>query len=168
MSGKSTFLRSLGINIVLAKAGLPICASEANIFPFEILSFMTKKDSLQKNESYFFAELKSLKLIIDRLKEGTKCLVLLDEILRGTNSNDKRTGTILIIEKLLNLNAIGVIATHDLEVCELSNKYPNSLENKCFEVEILNDELIFDYQLRDGICKNTTASLLMKKIGLVD
>jgi hypothetical protein len=168
MSGKSTFLRSLGINIILAKAGLPVCASEANIFPFEILSFMTKKDSLQESESYFWAELKSLKFIIDRLKEGKKCFVILDEILRGTNSNDKKTGTILIIKNLVRLNAIGVIATHDLEICELSDKYPIYLENKCFEVEVLNDELIFDYKLRDGISKNTTASLLIKKIGLIN
>ena len=88
--------------------------------------------------------------------------------MRGTNSNDKKTGTILIIKNLVKLNAIGVIATHDLEICELSDKYPIYLENKCFEVEVLNDELIFDYKLRDGISKNTTASLLIKKIGLIN
>jgi ABC-type multidrug transport system fused ATPase/permease subunit len=168
MSGKSTFLRTLGINIVLAKAGLPVCASDANIFPFEILSCIRKTDSLQENESYFLAELKSLKLIIDKLKQGDICFLILDEILRGTNSKDKQIGTIALIEKLISLKAIGIIATHDLEVCELSYKYQDYLSNKCFEVEISNNELVFDYKLREGICKNTSASFLLKQMKIID
>ncbi|MBO1071338.1 MAG: DNA mismatch repair protein [Dolichospermum sp. DEX189] len=167
MSGKSTFLRAIGMNIVLAKAGLPVCSSEANIFPFKILSSIRKTDSLKENESYFFAELKSLKLIIDSLQQGDICFIILDEILRGTNSEDKRIGTIALIEKLIKLGAMGVIATHDLEVCEITDKYPKYLSNKCFEVEILNNQLSFDYKLRNGICKNTSASFLMKKMKII-
>lgn len=168
MSGKSTFLRSLGTNIVLAKAGLPVCASEANVFPFEIVSCMRKTDSLQNNESYFSSELKSLKLVIDKLEKGSKVFILLDEILRGTNSKDKQVGTISLIDKLVKLKAIGVIATHDLEVCKISNKYPDTVQNKCFEAHIIDNKIVFDYKLRDGICKNTTASFMMKEIGIID
>jgi MutS domain V len=168
MSGKSTFIRAIGVNLILAKVGLPICVLSANIFPFSILSCMRKTDSLKDRESYFLAELKSLKVIMDQLRDDSKNFVILDEILKGTNSRDKCIGTIAVIEKLISLHAVGVIATHDLEVCELANKYPGYIQNKCFEVTVVGEELVFDYKLRDGICTNTTASLLMKKIGIID
>ena len=93
--------------------------------------------------------------------------VLLDEILRGTNSDDKRTGTVEVIKKIISMNAIGAIATHDLKVCDTTAEYPNQLTNKCFEVEIVNNELYFDYQLREGVCKNKSATFLMKKMGVI-
>jgi DNA mismatch repair ATPase MutS len=166
MSGKSTFLRSLGINMVLAGIGASVCASQANIHPMPILVSMRLSDSLSDSESYFFAEIKRLKLIMDNL-EGNRAFVLLDEILRGTNSDDKRNGTIEVVKKMISKKAIGAIATHDIEVCLTTNEFPNQLTNKCFEVEIVNNELHFDYKLRDGICKNKSATFLMKKMGVI-
>ena len=166
MSGKSTFLRSLGINMVLTGMGAPVCASKANVHPLPVLVSMRLSDSLSDSESYFFAEIKRLKQIMDEL-ETQPAFVLLDEILRGTNSDDKRNGTIEVVKKIISKKAIGAIATHDIEVCLTTSDYPNILTNKCFEVEIINDDLHFDYKLRDGICKNRSASFLMKKMGVI-
>ncbi|WP_426091939.1 MutS-related protein [Flavobacterium sp. DSR3-2] len=166
MSGKSTFLRSLGINMVLSGMGSPICASQANVHPLPVLVSMRLSDSLSDSESYFFAEIKRLKQIMDEL-ENRPAFVLLDEILRGTNSDDKRNGTIEVVKKVIGKRAVGAIATHDIEVCLTTDDYPNILTNKCFEVEIINDELHFDYKLRDGICKNRSATFLMKKMGVI-
>ena len=166
MSGKSTFLRTLGINMVLAGIGSPICSTKANIHPLNVIVSMRQTDSLNDNESYFFAEVKRLKKIIDKLQSEI-CFVLLDEILKGTNSDDKQTGTIEVIKKIISKNAIGSIATHDLEVCQTTNSYPNKLTNKCFEVEIINNDLSFDYKLKDGICKNKSATFLMKKMEII-
>ncbi|AOW10047.1 MutS-related protein [Flavobacterium gilvum] len=166
MSGKSTFLRSLGINMVLTGTGAPVCATKANVHPLPVLVSMRLSDSLSDSESYFFAEIKRLKQIMDEL-ETNPAFVLLDEILRGTNSDDKRNGTIEVIKKVIVKKAIGAIATHDIEVCLTTNEYPDILTNKCFEVEISNNELHFDYQLRDGICKNKSATFLMKKMGVI-
>jgi DNA mismatch repair ATPase MutS len=166
MSGKSTFLRSLGINMVLASIGSVVCASSATIHPMPILVSMRLSDSLADSESYFYAEIKRLKQIMNTL-ENKRSFVLLDEILRGTNSDDKRSGTIAVIEKMIAQNAIGAIATHDIEVCLITNNNPKKLVNKCFEAEIINDDLFFDYTLRDGICKNKSATFLMQKIGVI-
>ncbi|MFV8379179.1 MutS-related protein [Flavobacterium sp. LB3R33] len=166
MSGKSTFLRSLGINMVLSGMGSPVCAKQANVHPLTVLVSMRLSDSLSDSESYFFAEIKRLKQIMDEL-ENRPAFVLLDEILRGTNSDDKRNGTIEVVKKVIGKKAVGAIATHDIEVCLTTNEYPNILTNKCFEVEIINNELHFDYKLRDGICKNRSATFLMKKMGVI-
>jgi len=166
MSGKSTFLRSLGINMVLAGTGSVVCASEAQVHPLPVLVSMRLSDSLSDSESYFFAEIKRLKQIMDAL-EIQPAFVLLDEILRGTNSDDKRNGTIEVLKKVIAKKAIGVIATHDIEVCLTTNQYPEILSNNCFEVEIKNDDLHFDYKLRKGICKNKSATFLMKKMGII-
>lgn len=166
MSGKSTFLRTLGINMVLAGIGAPICSSKANIHPLNVLVSMRQADSLNDGESYFFAEVKRLKRIMDKL-ESERCFVLLDEVLKGTNSDDKQTGTIEVIKKMLAKNAIGAIATHDLDVCQTTNDYPNNLINKCFEVEIIDNDLSFDYKLRDGVCKNKSATFLMEKLEVI-
>ena len=166
MSGKSTFLRSLGVNMVLAGMGAPVCATQANVHPMSVLVSMRLSDSLSDSESYFFAEIKRLKQIMDGLDESP-AFVLLDEILRGTNSDDKRSGTIEVVKKVIAKKAIGAIATHDIEVCLTTNEFPQVLTNKCFEVEIKNDELHFDYQLREGICQNKSATFLMKKMGVI-
>jgi DNA mismatch repair ATPase MutS len=99
--------------------------------------------------------------------EAKPAFVLLDEILRGTNSDDKRIGTIEVVKKMIARKAIGAIATHDLEVCLTTNDYPNQLANKCFEVEIIDNDLHFDYKLRNGICKNKSATFLMKKMEII-
>jgi len=166
MSGKSTFLRSLGVNMVLGGIGSVVCASEANIHPLPVLVSMRLSDSLADSESYFFAEIKRLKQIMDALEERP-AFVLLDEILRGTNSDDKRNGTIEVVKKIIGKKAIGAIATHDIEVCLTTNEYPDILTNQCFEVEIQNNELHFDYKLRNGICKNKSATFLMQKMGVI-
>jgi DNA mismatch repair ATPase MutS len=166
MSGKSTFLRSLGINMVLGGIGSVVCASEAKIHPLPVLVSMRLSDSLADSESYFFAEIKRLKQIMDALEEKP-AFVLLDEILRGTNSDDKRNGTIEVVKKVIAKKAIGAIATHDIEVCLTTNEYPDVLTNQCFEVEIKDNDLHFDYKLRSGICKNKSATFLMQKMGVI-
>lgn len=166
MSGKSTFLRSLGINMVLGGIGSVVCASEAKIHPLPVLVSMRLSDSLSDSESYFFAEIKRLKQIMDAL-ENQPAFVLLDEILRGTNSDDKRNGTIEVVKKIISKKAIGAIATHDIEVCLTTNEYPEILTNQCFEVEIQNNDLHFDYKLRNGICRNKSATFLMQKMNVI-
>lgn len=166
MSGKSTFLRSLGVNMVLGGIGSVVCASKATLHPLPVLVSMRLSDSLSDSESYFFAEIKRLKQIMDAL-EQQPAFVLLDEILRGTNSDDKRNGTIEVVKKIIAKKAIGAIATHDIEVCLTTNEYPETLTNQCFEVEIKQDELHFDYKLRKGICQNKSATFLMKKMGII-
>lgn len=166
MSGKSTFLRTLGINMVLGNAGAPVCSSKAQLHPLPVIVSMRMSDSLTDSESYFFAEVKRLKQMMDELDKNI-CFVLLDEILKGTNSDDKRLGTVKVVEKMVLKKAIGAIATHDLEVCNITSSYPNNLSNNCFEVEIVNNELVFDYKLRDGICKNKSATFLMNKMEII-
>ena len=166
MSGKSTFLRSLGVNMVLAGCGAPVCAVKANVHPLSVLVSMRLSDSLSDSESYFYAEIKRLKQIIEALNTE-QSFVLLDEILRGTNSDDKRNGTVEFIKNIIEKNAIGVIATHDIEVCLTTNEFPYQLINRCFEVEIVDDDLHFDYKLGDGICQNKSATFLMKKMGVI-
>lgn len=166
MSGKSTFLRSLGINMVLGGMGSVVCATEATIHPLTVLVSMRLSDSLSDSESYFFAEIKRLKQIMDCL-EVEPAFVLLDEILRGTNSDDKRNGTIEVLKKVIAKKAIGAIATHDIEVCLTTNDYPEILSNNCFEVEIKDNDLHFDYKLRKGICRNKSATFLMKKMEII-
>ena len=166
MSGKSTFLRTLGMNMLLTLVGLPVCARKANVHPLRLLVSMRLADSLSDGKSYFFAEINRIQQIVKTL-ENERCFVLLDEVLRGTNSEDKQQGTIKIVERLLSLQALGVLATHDIEVCNLSEQYPQQLQNKCFESIIENGELTFDYKLRDGVCKNKNATFLMKKLGII-
>ena len=166
MSGKSTFLRTVGVNMVLAGIGAPVVAKSAEVHPLPVDVSMRLSDSLTDSESYFYAEVKRLKFIMEELSNGPR-FVLLDEILRGTNSDDKRNGTIEVIRKIVKKEAYGGIATHDLEVCKTTEEFPNTLINKRFEVEIVNEELVFDYRLRDGICENKSASFIMKKMGVI-
>ncbi len=166
MSGKSTFLRTVGINLVLSYAGAPIDATQAIVFPLPLWVSMRLTDSLSDSESFFFAEVKRLKQIVTEA-EKQPVFVLLDEILKGTNSDDKKTGTVGVIEKLHNLNATGMIATHDLEVCKTTDRHLETMENKCFEVEIINNELHFDYKLKNGICQNKNATFIMKKMEII-
>jgi hypothetical protein len=168
MSGKSTFLRTLGINLILARSGSNVCAESFSFFPYKVHVSMRISDSLQDSESFFYAELKRLQGIIVELQAGENTFVILDEILRGTNSNDKHNGTVGLIRKLVEANACGIIATHDLTVSELTEQNSSYLSNKCFESEIINDELIFDYKLKDGVCRKLSASFLMKKMGVID
>lgn len=167
MSGKSTFLRSLGVNMVLASMGSVVCAKAAQVHPLRVFVSMRLSDSLSEGASYFFAEVSRLKYIMDHTTKE-RCFILLDEILRGTNSDDKRSGTIGVIKKLLHNGATGAIATHDIEVCRLKEDFPESIMNKRFEVNIVHDELHFDYKLLDGVCRNKSATFLMKKMHIIE
>ena len=168
MSGKSTFLRTLGINLVLARTGSRVCAETFVFYPYSVHVSMRITDSLQDSESFFYAELKRLHSIIVELEHGEKTFVILDEILRGTNSNDKHNGTIGLIRKLISARATGIIATHDLTVSKLAEENYDYISNQCFESEIINDELVFDYKLKEGVCTRLSASFLMKKMGVID
>ena len=152
--------------MILSGMGAAVCATKANVHPMPVLVSMRLSDSLSDSESYFFAEIKRLKQIMDQL-ENKPSFVLLDEILRGTNSDDKRNGTIEVIKKVIAKKALGAIATHDIEVCLTTNDFPDILINKCFEVEIIDNDLHFDFVLRNGICKNKSATFLMKKMGVI-
>lgn len=167
MSGKSTFLRTLGVAMLMGAMGLPVCAKRANIHPMRILVSMRLSDSLNDGKSYFFAEIHRIQTIIQVL-ENERCFVLLDELLRGTNSHDKQLGTIKIIEKMVKLNAIGIVATHDVEVCQLAQQHTQVIDNKYFEASIENESLYFDYKIRNGVCQNKNATFLMKKLGIID
>ena len=168
MSGKSTFLRTLGINLVLARAGSAVCATRFHFHDYDVYVSMRITDSLQDSESFFYAELKRLQAIIQHLNSGNKIFIILDEILRGTNSNDKHSGTVGLIHKLVYHKACGIIATHDLSVADLAAEYPYYISNKCFESEIINNELLFDYKIKDGVCTKLSASFLMKKLGIIE
>ena len=168
MAGKSTYLRSVGSNLVLAMMGAVVNAKSMSFCPIQIVSSLRTSDSLMSGESYFYAEIKRLQMIVERLKKGEKMFVLLDEILKGTNSNDKEQGSRSLLEQLIKLNTIGVIATHDLSLGNLSNRYPQTIQNQCFEVDIINDQLSFDYKIRDGVAQNMNASFLLKKMGIVE
>src|SRR5690606_8051188 len=118
------------------------------------------------SESYFYAEIKRLKQIMDSL-DRQRAFVLLDEILRGTNSDDKCIGIIVVGKIMDAAKAIQAIATHDVEVCNNTNDYPSYFHHSCFEAQIINNDLLFDYKLRDGICKNKSATFLMQKTGVI-
>lgn len=167
MAGKSTFLRALGTNMVLASAGAPVCAEKMVWRPFPLFSSMRTSDSLQSHESYFYAELKRLKQLLDISDQEEELFIILDEILKGTNSKDKAEGSSLFVEKILSKNIYGIIATHDLSLCELEKSYDTQVENLSFDLSIVDDELHFDYKLKEGICKNMNATFLLNKMGLV-
>jgi hypothetical protein len=167
MSGKSTFLRTIGVNYILAMTGAPVCASKLSFYPIQIHSSIRTSDSLVKHESYFYAELKRLKQIIDELENGKKKLILLDEILKGTNSKDKQAGSIALIEQLLHYKSVGLFATHDLMLGELANRFPGQVNNLCFEIEIVDDKMLIDYKLHKGVCKNLNATYLMRNMGIL-
>lgn len=168
MSGKSTFLRTLGINLVLARSGSAVCAKSFALFPYDLHVSMRITDSLQDSESLFYAELKRLHSIIEHLQSDRKTFIILDEILRGTNSHDKHNGTVGLIKKLATYQACGIIATHDLTIADMSAQYNGYMGNKCFESIIVNDELLFDYKLKEGVCSKLNASFLMKRMGIID
>ena len=155
MSGKTTFLRTLGVNLILAQSGAPVCAKTFTFSPMEILTSIRVNDSLLEHTSYFMAELQRLQKMID-------------EILRGTNSEDKTYGSEQFILQLLRYNCITLFATHDLTLASLENAHNGVISNFCFESIIENNTLHFDYKLQPGVARNKNASFLMKQMGIVD
>ncbi|NAY92697.1 DNA mismatch repair protein MutS [Muricauda sp. JGD-17] len=166
MAGKSTFLRAVALQIVMANVGLPVKGKDVKYTPVRLLTSMRSSDSLTDDTSYFYAELKRLKYIIDELGKGD-CFVVLDEILKGTNSVDKAEGSKKFVERLVHSGTTGLVATHDLSLCELSQKLPQ-VENHYFDAQIVDGALYFDYKYRSGICQNMNASFLLKDMGIVD
>lgn len=166
MAGKSTFLRTVGINFLLARVGAPVCAEELTVYPAHLVTSLRTSDSLVSNESYFFAELKRLKMIIDRLQQGEELFIILDEILKGTNSIDKQKGSLALIKQLVSYQTCGIIATHDLILGTLQEEFPDYVKNYRFEADITNEELTFSYLLREGIARNMNACFLMQKMGI--
>ena len=165
MAGKSTFLRTISLSIVMANCGLPVCATSFKYAPIKLITSMRTADSLTEDESYFYSELKRLKFIIDEIKE-TDYFIILDEILKGTNSKDKAIGSKKFVEKLSNSKSTGIIATHDVSLCALENEFID-IKNYYFDAEIVNNELYFDYTLKNGVCKNMNASFLLEKMEIV-
>ena len=165
MAGKSTFLRTISLSIVMANIGLPVCANSFKYKPVKLITSMRTADSLAENESYFYSELKRLKLIVDTVKTDDYFIVL-DEILKGTNSKDKASGSKKFVEKLVTLNTTGIIATHDVSLCELENDF-KEIKNFFFDAKISNNELSFDYLFKKGVCENRNASFLLKKMKII-
>lgn len=165
MAGKSTFLRTVSLHIVMANVGLPVCASSSEYNPVKLITSMRTSDSLTDDSSYFFSELTRLKFIVDAIQKEPY-FIILDEILKGTNSTDKAIGSRKFVEKLVASNATGIIATHDLSLCEIEKEL-EEVKNYYFDAEIINDELYFDYTFKTGVCKNMNASFLLKKMEIV-
>ena len=167
MAGKSTYLRTIGVNYLLACVGAPVCCERLKLHPNQLITSLRTSDSLSDNESYFFAELKRLKRIIDLLNQGQQLFIILDEILKGTNSMDKQKGSIDLIRQFMQLKANGIIATHDLLLGSLIKQFPEEIRNYCFEADIKDNELTFSYKLREGVAQNMNACFLMKKMGII-
>ncbi|WP_291962622.1 MutS-related protein [Maribacter sp.] len=166
MAGKSTFLRTVSLQIMMANVGLPVCAQEVSYSPIKLITSMRTTDSLTDDESYFFSELKRLRYIVDEIQVD-RYFIVLDEILKGTNSTDKALGSRKFVERLVKSKSTGIIATHDLSLCEVANEY-NAVKNHYFDAEIIDNELHFDYTFKDGICQNMNASFLLKKMGIIE
>lgn len=167
MAGKSTYLRTIGVNYLLACVGAPVCCERLKLHPNQLITSLRTSDSLSDNESYFFAELKRLKRIIDLLNQGQQLFIILDEILKGTNSMDKQKGSFDLIRQFMQLKANGIIATHDLLLGSLIKQFPEEIRNYCFEADIKDNELTFSYKLREGVAQNMNACFLMKKMGII-
>jgi DNA mismatch repair ATPase MutS len=168
MAGKSTFLRTVAVNFILGMAGAPVCAGEMRFKPVKLFTSMRTIDSLSRNESYFYAELRRLKVLKEKIEKEKQVLFILDEILKGTNSKDKTRGSQLFIRKIIELGGTGLIATHDTSLAELESNFPGIILNKCFEIEIEGDKINFDFRLRDGVTTKMNAALLMKEMGITD
>lgn len=166
MAGKSTFLRTIGINTVLALCGAPVCAKAMRVSVITLISYMRIKDSLNESTSTFKAELDRLQMLLAAVEHEPKVFFLIDEMLRGTNSVDKYLGSKAVIEQLISKKAVGMVATHDLQIAHLETKYPDYVRNFYFDIQVKDGEMLFDYKIKHGECKTFNASLLLKQIGI--
>jgi len=167
MAGKSTFLRTVGINMVLALTGNVVCAESFSFVPIRLFTSMRTTDNLAKGTSYFHAELLRLKALIDQIANDRPHFIILDEMLKGTNSKDKLNGSIKFLNKLLSLPVSGLVATHDLALGKLSEEEPQHYSNICFEIEHTDSDITYDYKLKKGVSQNMNASILMEQMGLI-
>ncbi|MDB4926927.1 DNA mismatch repair protein MutS [Mucilaginibacter sp.] len=166
MAGKSTFLRTIGINTVLALCGAPVCAETMRVSVMTMVSYMRIKDSLNERTSTFKAELDRLQMLLAAVEQEYKVFFLIDEMLRGTNSVDKYLGSKAVIEQLITKMAVGMVATHDLQIAQLEQKYPDYVRNFYFDIQVKDGEMLFDYKMKHGECKTFNATLLLKQIGI--
>lgn len=167
MSGKSTYLRTVGVNALLALVGAPVCATRLRISPMTIAASMRTADSLEENTSSFYAELKRLKNVIASVQSGRPTLFLLDEILKGTNSKDRHAGARALIRQLVQGGGAGLVSTHDLELQDLAASLPGGILNYNFNCDVSEDgKLTFDYRLREGVCQSMNATALMRAMGI--
>lgn len=166
MAGKSTFLRTAGINTVLALCGAPVCANAMQVSVMTMVSYMRIKDSLNESTSTFKAELDRLQMLLAAVEQEYKVFFLIDEMLRGTNSVDKYLGSKAVIEQLIKKRGVGMVATHDLQIALLEKKYPDYVRNFYFDIQVVDGEMLFDYRMKHGECKTFNASLLLKRIGV--
>jgi len=165
MAGKSTFLRTIGVNMVMAFAGSPVCADVLSLSHTQIFSSMRTQDNLEENISSFYAELKRIHHLLNTTSENTPVFFLLDEILKGTNSHDRHLGAVSLVHQLAGKNTSGLISTHDINLAKETTK-GRMVTNYSFNSIIRGDEILFDYKLTPGICESFNASKLMKKMGI--
>jgi DNA mismatch repair ATPase MutS len=166
MAGKSTFLRTVGVNLILALMGAPCCAKSGQVSHMQMFTSMRTQDNLKEGVSSFYAELKRVKQLLLLIKSGQPIFFMLDEMFKGTNSKDRYKGGVSLIKQLSELNAFGIISTHDLELAQLAGNHM-IVSNHSFNSKISDGEMSFDYQLTDGICTDFNASELMKKSGII-
>ncbi|MGH7282354.1 MAG: MutS-related protein, partial [Polyangiaceae bacterium] len=166
MSGKSTLLRAIGVNAALALAGAPVCAESMEMGDVRVVTSMRISDSLESGISHFYAELQKLKLVIGLSRGQRKALFLLDEILHGTNTRERLIGARAVARELVAAGAIGAISTHDIAIGDLEQELPGKVRNVHFEEQVENDQMTFDYKLRDGLVQSSNALRLMKIVGL--
>lgn len=167
MAGKSTFLRTVGVNLVLALSGNVVCSSKFRFRLMDLFTSMRTTDNLAQGTSYFHAELLRLKQLIGRAERSERLFIILDEMLKGTNSRDKVNGSLRFLVHLLNYPVSGIIATHDLELGELADRFPGHFFNTCFEISHTADDIFYDYKLKEGVSRNMNATILLEKMGLI-
>lgn len=167
MAGKSTYLRTVGTAYVMANAGLPVLAKSFIFSAAPLFTSMRTSDSLQEGKSYFLSELERLAQLVSMAKNNEAMVVLLDEILKGTNSKDKASGSRSFVQQLMKYRVAGMVATHDLSLCSVTEGKPN-MKNVHFSANIKGDDLHFDYRLKPGVCDTMNATFLMKKLGIVE
>ena len=163
MAGKSTFLRSIGVNYILAMNGMPVFAESLRVSVFNLFSSMRTADDLSRGISYFNAELLRLRQLIESCKHAARTLIILDEILKGTNSLDKLNGSRLFLQEISRLPVSGIIATHDLELSKMEDDAPSRFHNWCFEID-LGGNITYTYKITPGVARNQNATYLLKKI----
>lgn len=167
MAGKSTFLRTVGINLVLAQSGNVVYSRHFSFQPMTLFTSMRTTDNLAKNISYFHAELLRLKQLIEVAQNSEHTFIILDEMLKGTNSTDKLNGSRAFLHKLLLYPISGLIATHDLALGELARSYPSNFYNICFEITHQGSDIIYDYKVYPGVSANMNATILLQQMGLI-
>jgi DNA mismatch repair ATPase MutS len=168
MSGKTTLMRTMGLNTVMALAGLPVTASSLLVGRAQVLTSMRVKDSLERGVSYFYAEVQRIKLLLDTARTHQRaCLFLLDELFMGTNARERSLASKHLMRELLDLGASGAVTTHDLALCELEAELPGKTRNVHFRDQVSEGEMTFDYTLRDGVVTTTNALEVLKRAGVV-